>query len=209
MKVQLSETAAWERIGMPGIRIDLMDEPKEEEKKKTTAVAGDVTDLERDIANLKIDEDAKALDAERVGNAGTKKMDLTIREKDVKNPANPPQAGKSGDGHLGVEGHKSGFGAATTHVLPRKVLPKEDESSDDEEEGDDGDIIYGGVKMSAVTISQEDGGGMMITSGTKPGNDGKPDSNQSYKPESRHRIDDEDEIWRQLDAIRAQQSEQQ
>lgn len=206
VKVQLSETAAWERIGMPGIKIDLMDEPEEE--RKTITGAGDVvTQLERDIAHLKIGEDAKALDAERVGNAGTKKMELTIREKDVTAPAKPPLAGKGGDGHLGVEGHKSGFGAATTHVQ-RRVMPKEDASSDDDNDGDDGDIIYGGVKMSGVTISEEHGGGMKITSTAQPEKSDKAAS-VAKKPKGRQRIDDEDEIWRQLDAIRAQQSGQQ
>lgn len=190
IKVQLNETAAWERIGVPGLVIDLLEEPRDTEDKKSQGT----TDLARDIANLKIDEDAKALDAERVGSSG-RKIELTIREKTVTSVANPPQPDKSGrgvDGHLMLEGHKSSFGS-TRDLNPTTKKTEEVEDVDDDD--DEGDLIYGGVKMSAVTISQESDGGLKISSRNdqeKPGKD------------NRQVVDDEDEIWRQMDALRNQ-----
>ncbi|OIW28347.1 DUF408 domain protein [Coniochaeta ligniaria NRRL 30616] len=124
VKVQLSETAAWERVAMPDVRIDLLDEEPEQGAKDT--------DLARDIAQLKLDEerrakkDSTALSLERGdvlerGEAGkarkvplAPKFDLTIREKDVKSVASPPQqetSDQDGKSHLVLEGHRTRFGA--------------------------------------------------------------------------------------------------
>ncbi|KAH8911493.1 DUF408 domain protein [Coniochaeta sp. PMI_546] len=124
VKVQLNETAAWERVAMPDVKIDLLDEEPEKGTKDT--------DLAREVAQLKLSEehrakqDSAALSLERGdvlerGGEASKtrkvplapKIELTIREKEVKSVASPPQqelSGQGGDGHLLLEGHKTRFG---------------------------------------------------------------------------------------------------
>lgn len=130
VKVQLSETAAWERAAMPDVRIDLLDE--QEDESEAGKEVGGAAGLEEDVARLRLGEqrkaksDSAALSLERGdvlerGDEGKSrrvvplapKMELSIREKDVTKPARPPKQDEDadGDGHLVLEGYKARFGA--------------------------------------------------------------------------------------------------
>lgn len=187
IKVQLNETAAWERIGLESIVIDLMEEEREGKEQDV--------DLARDIARLKVDEDAKALDAERVGESG-KKIDLTIREKDVTSVARPPElegSDEEDDGHLNIEGYTSGAGSKRRH--------KENKVDGDDDEGD---LIYGGVKMNAgsfITVSAGSKGDRISSSATE--REAPQPVTEDQPKRSKDEVD-EAELWRQLDALRAE-----
>ncbi|KAB5577918.1 Rtr1/RPAP2 family-domain-containing protein [Coniochaeta sp. 2T2.1] len=77
VKVQLNETAAWERVAMPDVRIDLMDEEdntKQQSRSESAATPISTTDatstsnssktdeegLAREVATLKLEEERKA-----------------------------------------------------------------------------------------------------------------------------------------------------
>ena len=123
VKVQLSETAAWERAAMPEVKIDLLEEEEEESK------GGKDAGLARDVARLKLGEERKArgdraaLSLERgdVLERGDEerrrqvppapKMELSIREKEVTGTAKPPAREGEADGGS-IEGHRSRFGTA-------------------------------------------------------------------------------------------------
>ncbi|KAJ9132481.1 DUF408 domain protein [Coniochaeta hoffmannii] len=122
VKVQLSETAAWERAAMPEVKIDLLDEEGEED-----GMGGKDAGLARDVARLKLGEERKArgdraaLSLERgdVLERGDEerrrqvplapKMELSIREKEITRTAKPPVQEGEVDGGS-VEGHRSIFG---------------------------------------------------------------------------------------------------
>jgi hypothetical protein len=143
VKVQLNETAAWERVAMPEVRIDLLDEEPERGGAKDADVA-------RDNAQLKLSEERKAksdsaaLSLERgdVLERGDErksrqvplgpKMELTIREKDVTKVARPPKREEAdvGHGHLVLEGHKTRFGT-------REGESESEEGADSEEDAQD------------------------------------------------------------------------
>ncbi|KEY66344.1 hypothetical protein S7711_02803 [Stachybotrys chartarum IBT 7711] len=107
VKVQLNETAAWERAGIPDIEIDLFEEtrPAESEADRTA----------RELSKLKLEDerqaarDAAALAMERgdsVSNLNQNMAKITLKEKDVV----PPKASNvvfGDDDHLLVEGYKS------------------------------------------------------------------------------------------------------
>ncbi|KAI1430251.1 Rtr1/RPAP2 family-domain-containing protein [Xylaria sp. FL1777] len=113
VKVQLNETAAWERAGIASIHIELYEED-------LSSTAGDAAkQLEKDIENMKIEaleksaQNAQDLALERgdsIENGKTSKrsMKLTIREKPVKAPA-APSLGLDGQAHLVTEGYKTTF----------------------------------------------------------------------------------------------------
>lgn len=144
VKVQLSETAAWERVAMPDVRIDLLDEP-EGEKENMAGKGRDTDGLVRDVARLKLEEerrareDSAALSLERGdvlerGDASrprkvplAPKIELTIREKDVTAVASPPKQDAAdqdgGSTHLLLEGHKTSFGT--------KPEPEQSDSEED------------------------------------------------------------------------------
>ena len=109
VKVQLSETAAWERAGIPEIEIDLFDEDKsaETEADKTARKLAELSlNDQRQAAR---DSDALALERGQRGASGDK-VQFTLREKDVKPPsaeAETPE--KYDDAHLDIEGYKSKF----------------------------------------------------------------------------------------------------
>ncbi|KAJ4318603.1 hypothetical protein N0V84_006768 [Fusarium piperis] len=106
VKVQLNETAAWERAGIPDIQIELLDETET-----------DVDRAARKLGDLKLEEqrqtarDTAALALERGERdpAQTRdKVKVTLKEKDVKAPspiADTPEV--YDDDHLVVEGYKS------------------------------------------------------------------------------------------------------
>lgn len=124
VKVQLSETAAWERAAMPDVRIDLLEEEEPEGNTGEDGLAADVAQL-RLSEQRKAKSDSAALSLERGdvlerGDEGNRrrvplapKIELSIREKDVTKVATPPKQGEAGDadGHLVLEGYVPRFGA--------------------------------------------------------------------------------------------------
>ncbi|KAJ4264993.1 hypothetical protein NW762_005236 [Fusarium torreyae] len=108
VKVQLNETAAWERAGIPDIEIDLLDEDRSKETEVDRAA--------RELGKLKLEEqrqaarDTAALALERgdPSQDKDKKMNITLKEKDAKAP--PTTSDKPevyDDEHLLVEGYKT------------------------------------------------------------------------------------------------------
>jgi hypothetical protein len=144
---------------------------------------------------LKIDEDVKALDAERVGDSG-KKIEVTIREKDVTGAARPPELDGSDeeeDGHLIIEGHTSGAGSKRKH--------KKTKADGDDDEGD---LIYGGVKMDAgsfMTVSEGSTGDRINSSATDREVLQPVEENNTKRSKDEA---DEAKLWRQLDGLRAE-----
>ncbi|KAI1470800.1 uncharacterized protein F4812DRAFT_279556 [Daldinia caldariorum] len=110
VKVQLGETAAWERAGLASIRIDLLDEPKQAKEEEDDPARR----LERELENVerKAAQDAKDLALERgdsVDKPTTRKIKLTIREKSVKMAAQEPSLDADGENHLVLDGYKTKF----------------------------------------------------------------------------------------------------
>lgn len=111
IKVQLNETAAWERAGIPDIEIELLqeDQPIESEADRTARKLGELKlEDQRQAAR-----DKAALALER-GDSGTSskadKLKITLKEKDVKPPTTTFDIKPSDnydDDHLVVEGYKS------------------------------------------------------------------------------------------------------
>ncbi|KAK3192150.1 hypothetical protein K4F52_001779 [Lecanicillium sp. MT-2017a] len=117
VKVQLNETAAWERAGIPDIHIDLLDE--------NTSGETDADKAARKLADLRIEDqrqanrDAAALArerGERAEDAAKERVLVTLMEKTTLPPDPIPEDGAEGkaadepDGHLRVEGHKTKLG---------------------------------------------------------------------------------------------------
>ncbi|KAH6890593.1 Rtr1/RPAP2 family-domain-containing protein [Thelonectria olida] len=106
VKVQLNETAAWERAGIPDIRIELMDEDKstETEADRTARKLGDLKlEDQRQAAR-----DTAALALERgEPNAQRDKVEVTLKEKEVEAPAPTIITPDNHDEHLMVEGFKT------------------------------------------------------------------------------------------------------
>ena len=109
VKVQLNETAAWERAGIPDIEIELLDEDKsaETEADRTARQLGEMQlEEQRQSASQ-----SAALALERGDNpdsAGQRAFEVTLREKPTATA--PPEAGVFEDDeqdHLRVEGYKS------------------------------------------------------------------------------------------------------
>ncbi|PFH57770.1 hypothetical protein XA68_14579 [Ophiocordyceps unilateralis] len=102
VQVQLNETAAWERAGIPEIQIDLYDELNT--PNRTTTELGD-TRLENQRHAAR---DAAALALERGERADTTKVKIGVAEKDTRAP-NPIRSSNARlpDDHLLVEGHKT------------------------------------------------------------------------------------------------------
>ncbi|KAG6013074.1 hypothetical protein E4U43_007497 [Claviceps pusilla] len=116
VKVQLNETAAWERAGIPDIQIDLLEEDR--------SVESEADRLARAVHDLKLDEqrqaaqDAETLALERgdrpVGSKSNNnniasKVKVVLREKDTKAPKPPEDISTrsaSDDAHLLIDGYK-------------------------------------------------------------------------------------------------------
>jgi hypothetical protein len=127
VKVQLNETAAWERVAMPEVKIDLLDEDDDNNTRK----GGMNSDLTRDIAQLKLSEERKAKSDKAVlslergdvlerGDEGKSrtvplapKIELSIREKDVTKVAKPPRPDEGEPNGGSIEGHTTRFGSHT------------------------------------------------------------------------------------------------
>ncbi|KAI0132341.1 Rtr1/RPAP2 family-domain-containing protein [Xylariales sp. AK1849] len=123
VKVQLNETAAWERAGIKSILIDLYEEPDQKQGKND-----DVDDATRRLAKeleaLNIEaqkkavKDARELALER-GDTGDKKkqrsVDVTIQENTVTGSAEEPFLDKD-NGHLVLDGYKTKFDAQSKNT---------------------------------------------------------------------------------------------
>ncbi|ERT02541.1 uncharacterized protein SPSK_05423 [Sporothrix schenckii 1099-18] len=101
IKVQLNETAAWERAGIPDIRIELMDEGTPKGKKAAEvgtaeAAVANEAQLAQDLARLKLGEErrlaqnANALAMER-GDAGHAGVAAALTDLDDNNNDQPPR----------------------------------------------------------------------------------------------------------------------
>ncbi|QYT04585.1 RNA polymerase II subunit B1 CTD phosphatase RPAP2-like protein [Trichoderma simmonsii] len=110
VKVQLNETAAWERAGIPDIQIDLLDEDKSAETEADRTA--------RKLGELKLEDqrqaarDSAALAMERGDNrigSSLDKVKVTLKEKDVKAPSDmvPPPGADNSEAHLLIDGFKA------------------------------------------------------------------------------------------------------
>ncbi|KAI1306886.1 Rtr1/RPAP2 family-domain-containing protein [Xylaria venustula] len=129
IKVQLNETAAWERAGIASIRIELYEED-------SSSTAGNAArQLENDMENMKIEaleksaQNAHDLALERGDNIGNGKppkrsMKLTIREKPVK-AATAPSLNLDGQAHLVTEGYMTTFDPKSETVNPDQATGAE------------------------------------------------------------------------------------
>jgi hypothetical protein len=106
VKVQLNETAAWERAGVPDIEIELLQEQKPAESEADRAA--------RELARLQLEdnrqaaENAAALAQERgdpVTRLSEGLVNVTLKEKEVK-PLNVANVTFDTDDHRQVEGHR-------------------------------------------------------------------------------------------------------
>jgi hypothetical protein len=110
VKVQLNESAAWERAGMPEIQIDLLDEDKD---------ATEAGKASRRLAELKLEDqrqaakDSAALALERGDTNGAGqpgKVKIKLKEKQVQPPSNLGDFGQDDDS-MAIEGYTSKLGA--------------------------------------------------------------------------------------------------
>ncbi|KAK8105915.1 Rtr1/RPAP2 family protein [Apiospora kogelbergensis] len=118
IKVQLNETAAWERAGIEGIQIELYQEASSSGNRgKTSDPAGEIA---KDLRSLKLEADRKAAsDARELalerGDTGEKaqkrRVAVKVKEKDVSNAPAEPSLDQNNDGHLLLEGYKPKFDA--------------------------------------------------------------------------------------------------
>lgn len=113
VKVQLNETAAWERVGIPSIQIDLLDEPREPpEQDAASGIAADLNrlDINSEKRSLQRSTDL-ALERGRIGAEALGHSDnVDIREKPVAPAAQAPFPAPDEDGHLVLDGYKTNFG---------------------------------------------------------------------------------------------------
>ncbi|KAI0025549.1 Rtr1/RPAP2 family-domain-containing protein [Xylariomycetidae sp. FL0641] len=111
VKVQLSETAAWERAGITSIQIDLPDEEPPPED-PTTKLAKDLENMKVE-AEKKAAQDARDLALERGEDTERKSsqraVKVAIREKSTQVPVEAPSLGNNDDQHLVLDGHKTKF----------------------------------------------------------------------------------------------------
>lgn len=111
VKVQLSETAAWEREGIPSITIDLMEEEGEERARSKEYTEAEAQ-LQAARTSAKKDNTlASERKTMRANPSGGLQVDVTIREKAVTAAAQPPALSGTGQDNYSdtydmIEGHK-------------------------------------------------------------------------------------------------------
>ncbi|KAI1395119.1 Rtr1/RPAP2 family-domain-containing protein [Hypoxylon fuscum] len=116
VKVQLNESAAGERAGIPSIQIELFDEPKQEHAKDEDAARR----LAKELQDLEVDKerkgmrDAAELALERGDTTKEKQVarsiQVTIKEKAKTAAAQEPKAlATDEEGHLILDGYKTRF----------------------------------------------------------------------------------------------------
>ncbi|KAI1133738.1 Rtr1/RPAP2 family-domain-containing protein [Nemania abortiva] len=112
VKVQLNETAAWERAGIASIRIELFEEEQ-------APAPSDADKLAKDLENMKIEAQQKTAqnardlalergDSTENGKKPQRSIKLTIREKPVTAPP-APSLDPDSQSHLVTEGYKTTF----------------------------------------------------------------------------------------------------
>ena len=118
VRVQLSETPAWERESAYGREIELLDEPKSGEAQITEGIekmalaALDEPGKKQNAADLALERGDRGFAA----NQGL--VDVAIKENDVQTPAQAPSSetkdlsGRLDNLHLELEGHTTTFGSA-------------------------------------------------------------------------------------------------
>jgi hypothetical protein len=108
VKVQLNETAAWERVGIPDIQIDLLEEEQQpDERSEQDRLAAEMSRLKLE-AERKAAQKSTALAQER-GEQTSKPVDLVIREKKVTERPEAPVSKDASDKARTVEGHQTKF----------------------------------------------------------------------------------------------------
>lgn len=119
VKVQLNETAAWERAGIEGIKIDLYEEPNQPKQDDAAGrLAEDLQKL-RVEADIKSARDARELALERgdVGGQETKRsVEVKVQENTIKRSPENPSLQDGDDGHLLLEGHRTKFDVKAREV---------------------------------------------------------------------------------------------
>ncbi|KAK8042619.1 Rtr1/RPAP2 family protein [Apiospora phragmitis] len=118
IKVQLNETAAWERAGIEGIQIELYQEPGSSKTGKKSSDPAE--DIAKDLWSLKLEADRKAasdvreLALERGDTGDRTKMQrvaVKVKENNVSEAPAEPSLDQNGDSHRLLEGYKPKFGA--------------------------------------------------------------------------------------------------
>jgi hypothetical protein len=101
VKVQLNETAAWERAGIGSIEIELYEEP---ERKLTKEMSNLQLESQRDAVKIARD---LALERGDTGDQGQERsVPVEVREKTVLKAAEEPSLANNHDSHLVLEGYK-------------------------------------------------------------------------------------------------------
>ncbi|KAL2111951.1 hypothetical protein VUR80DRAFT_8965 [Thermomyces stellatus] len=101
VKVQLNETAAWERVGVPDLDIEILDD------KAKLGKGSDARSQERQ-GQMKATEDAAALAVERGDSKTGPPLTVTLRPKEVTRPPatiDPDAPEYQDDGHFKLEGY--------------------------------------------------------------------------------------------------------
>ncbi|KAI1490544.1 Rtr1/RPAP2 family-domain-containing protein [Biscogniauxia mediterranea] len=145
VKVQLNETAAWERAGISSISIDLLEEEEEQRDSKAKAKANEVpadttaAQLAKEVENMKIEaekkaaQDARDLALERGDTTKEKSakrtIQVTIREKKVMMAAQEPSLTQGDEGHLVLDGYKTKFDPKTESINKGSNLAEAAEES--------------------------------------------------------------------------------
>ncbi|SPO05822.1 uncharacterized protein DNG_08509 [Cephalotrichum gorgonifer] len=102
VKVQLNETAAWERMGIPDIDIDLLPESANSESKSES-------EKQEKRNQTKAAKDAAALAVERGDSQTGPLLTVTLRPKEITSPPtsmDPNDPEYEEDSHLRLEGYK-------------------------------------------------------------------------------------------------------
>ena len=136
VRVQLSESPAWEREGSQGVEIELLDEPKSEEDQVVEGIgkmkleSSHDADKMRDNANL-------ALERGEVGVGKGGLMDIKIRENQPQGQAHAPSfdteelSGRLDTMHLSMEGHTPTFGSRRQRRHEEQYEPTAEEEEED------------------------------------------------------------------------------
>ncbi|KAI1321979.1 Rtr1/RPAP2 family-domain-containing protein [Xylariaceae sp. FL0255] len=141
VKVQLNETAAWERAGVASIGIDLLEEEEGAEAKEITPLGGNPPYMlaKREDpflieAEIKRAQNARDLALERgdswqnsSNNQPKRSIKLAIREKPVTARPEEPSFSAGAQNHLITEGYKSTFDPESGAVNLRRADKTEGE----------------------------------------------------------------------------------
>lgn len=119
VRVQLSETAAWDRGNVHGPKLSLLDEPMSDEEGIALGIEG--MDLDDEESNKSKAAESLALErgdkkqSARAGHTGL--MNVTIQENKTEKRPEPPSlehtdlSGRLDSLHLNMEGHTTSFGS--------------------------------------------------------------------------------------------------